>query len=281
MSSQSPRQSASGEILGPSSRRALLRRAGLVAVGGTALSLAGAANFATAFAATGNCPDSTLDILNAALTAEQLATTFYYLGVAGPNAGNLVEVHNSANLNYFQAALWQEFRHAQIFAGLGATSLAGSHPTFYFPANTFANDSAFLGVLNALETAFIGAYLAAIGEWAGDSTNALSNTYGFTGPQLAKIAGQFLGTEAEHRALGRVTGNVNPPNNLILEAAPFECVGSLTNASGTAVGALLPFVTGSGFPQGATGPYALPDPSQVKSAASPYDNLTNPGFASP
>jgi hypothetical protein len=265
-------------------RRGFLKAGG--ALGGAgALMATGGFSFSRAFASGGTATDTTLDILNAALTAEQLATTFYYQGVAGPRSSNLGSIHNANNLNYFQAALYQEYQHASIFSSLGATTLAGKDasgtPQFYFPAGSFKNSAAYLGVLDALETAFIGAYLAAIGEWAGDSSPALAQTYGFTGPQLAKIAGQFMGTEAEHRVLGRVTSGANPPNNLILEAAPYTQVGSPTNTNGTAVGALLPFVTGSGFAGGAEGPYSLPTNAQVTAAASPYTNLTNPGIAAP
>jgi hypothetical protein len=265
--------------LATSGRRAFLGRAGMAAGGAALLGLSSMGSFATAFASsTSLSPDTTQDILNAALTAEQLATTFYYRGLVGPNAENLVLVHNQANLNYFQAAVWQEHEHAALFSSVGAVSLAGSSPAFYFPTGTFKSDASFLAVLDALETAFIGAYLAAIGEWAGDSANAVASTGSFTPPQLAKIAGQIMGTEAEHRALGRVTLGVNPPNNLIYEAAPYVSVGSPTNASGTAVGTLLPFVTGgSGF----SGPFALPSTEKVRDAAGKYTNLVNPGLAGP
>lgn len=258
-------------------RRTFLVRAGL-AGGGVAALLAGA-RFNTAFAdSPSGYTDTTVDILRAALTAEQLATTFYYQGIAGPTAPNLGPVHNANNLNYFQAALWQEYQHASIFASLGVSSLAGSAPQFYFPTGAFANAANFLAVLDALETAFIGAYLAAIREWANPaSAAAMSVPSGFTAWQLAEVAGQFLGTEAEHRALGRVTSGMNPPNNLILEQAPFTFVGSGTNTNGTAVGALLPFVAGgSGF---STAAYPMPSASQISAAASPYTNLTNPGLA--
>lgn len=256
------------------SRGQFLRQAGLVAGGVAVLS---AATFTSAFAATdAACPDTTSDILNAALTAEQLATTFYYNGLL---ASTLPKVHSNANLNYFQAALWQEYQHASLFASVGATTLAGgSPPQFYFPTNVFVYDAVFLGVLDVLETIFIAAYTAAIGAWAGDAPNAVSSTGSFTGPQLAKIAGQILGTEAEHRALGRVAQGVNPPNNLIVERAPFECVGSPTNSSGTAVGALLPFVTGG---NGFTGPYVLPGATDISTAASPYNTLVFPPLAQP
>lgn len=266
-----------GEAASSASRRGFIKRAGLVAAGATAL--LGGVTFSTAFADSSSCTDTTTDILRAALTAEQLATTFYYQGVAGPRASNLGPVHNANNLNYFQAALWQEYQHASIFASLGVASLAGANPQFYFPTNAFDKADTFLAVLDALETAFVAAYLAAIRTWADPTSPAATSVpSGFSAPQLAEIAGQLLGTEAEHRALGRVASGTNPPNNLILEQALFSCVGTPTDANGTAVGALLPFVAGgSGF----AGPYVLPSGSQIATAASPYTNLTNPGLATP
>jgi hypothetical protein len=260
-------------------RREFLRKAGMVTGGVAALSFGGLTGLAKAGAQGGSGGDTTQDIVNAALTAEQLATTFYYYGLLAAQLGQLPNVENMNNLNYFQAALWQEYEHATIFATVGGKSLAGPKPMFYFPNGVFEKQGLFFHVLDALETAFIGAYIAAIGEWAGDSPAAVSTVpSGFTAPQLAKIAGQFLGTESEHRALGRVANNENPPNNLILERAPYTQVGSPSNTNGTAVGTLLPFVTGG---TGFEGPYAMPTKSEVINAAAPYVNLIMPGFAAP
>ena len=180
----------------------------------------------TALACSG--ADSTGSIINAALTAEQIATAFYYQGVAGPTAPRLGPVHNNNNLNYFQAALWQEYQHTQILSSLGATSLTQSvTPTLYFPNGTFDNAGSFLSLLDTLENAFIGAYLAAVNYWATTSK-----------PVYAEAAAQIMGVEAEHRALGRVTSGSNPPNNLVLEDALFTSVSA-------AVPVLLPFVEGA------------------------------------
>lgn len=175
--------------------------------------------------------DSTQSIINAALTAEQIATSFYYQGVAGPTASRLGPVHNNNNLNYFQAALYQEYQHIQLLSSLGATSLTGSSaPTLYFPDGTFDKASSFLSLLDTLENAFIGAYLAAVNYWSTNSALV-----------YAEAAAQIMGVEAEHRALGRVASGSNPPNNLVLEDAAFASVSD-------AVPALLPFVEGgSGF----------------------------------
>ena len=197
---------------------------------------------ASAHAASG---DSTQSIIDAALTAEQIATAFYYQGIAGPSASRLGPVHNNNNLNYFQAALYQEYQHIQLLASLGATSLTGSAtPTIYFPTGTFQKSGSFLALLDTLENAFIGAYLAAVNYWA--TTSA---------PVYAEAAAQIMGVEAEHRALGRVTSGSNPPNNLVLEDALFESVSD-------AVPVLLPFVQGG---SGYTG-VSFPSDTQIKSA---------------
>lgn len=175
--------------------------------------------------------DSTQSIINAALTAEQVATAFYYTGVAGPTAARLGPVHDDNNLNYFQAALYQEYQHIQLLSNLGAESLTGSGaPTLYFPNGTFEKAGSFLSLLDTLENAFIGAYLAAVNYWATNSA-----------PVYAEAAAQIMGVEAEHRALGRVASGSNPPNNLVLEDALFTSVSD-------AVPVLLPFVEGgSGY----------------------------------
>jgi|DewCreStandDraft_2_1066082.scaffolds.fasta_scaffold00290_19 hypothetical protein len=260
-------------------RSTLLRRGGLIAGGAALLAMVQPISFPQAFAQTAGCPESTTDILNAALTAEQLATTFYYQALVG-GPPRLQVVHDEEKRPYFQAALWEEFQHAALFSSVGAKSLAGPSPRFYFPAPTFSSSTQFLRVLDALETAFISAYIAAIGAWAGASPNAVSSTGSFTPAQLAKIAAQILGIEAEHRVLGRDAGGEEVPNNLILERALFSCVGSATNTSGTAVGALLPFVTGG---PGFAGPYTMPSEEQVRSAVGSViiAKVINPGLASP
>lgn len=56
-------------------------------------------------------------------------------------------------------------------------------------------------------------------------------------PDLAVLAGQLLGVEAEHRTLGRLIAGLHPPNNLTLEPASFAEI----DAADTA---LRPFLTG-------------------------------------
>ena len=209
--------------------------------------------------ASASSSDTTQGILNAAVTAEQIATVLYYEAVAGPNAPQLGPVHNHNNLNYFQAALWQEYQHIQLLSARGGASLTGSaSPTIYFPSSAFNNSASFLSLLDTLENAFIGAYLAAVSFWASQSL-----------PGFAEDAAQIMGSEAEHRALGRVASGSNPPNNLSVEAAPFRSVSQ-------AVPALVPFVQGgSGYTA-----YTFPTDARIRAAATPgiIQSISDPGL---
>ncbi len=207
------------------------------------------------------CGESVQDILNAALVAERLATTFYYTGLttraitgdhrvagyaANPNA--VSRNGDPANVAYLQAALDQENRHARILSDLGATA---PYKEFYFPTSTFdqigytSMPDTFLWSIDHLETTFISAYLAAI-----DRFGALGRY------DLALLAARFLGVECEHRALYRVIAGDDPADNVTLEVASFACIGD-------AVQALTPFLTGNGFPAGATAAIPLPEPAHI------------------
>lgn len=219
-----------------------------VTLGGLAEPVLGAV---PAFAATG---ESTTEIINYALTAEQLATTFYYTALQ--NSTSLPMTNNQDNQPYVRAALDEEYYHVQLLSNAGAISVAGNYPQFYFPSGTFSNDNTFVSVLEALETAFIEAYLAGIYQFATDGRN-----------DLAVLAGQIMGIEAEHRVLGRVILNKSVPNNLSLEQAP---------PSGSTVAnvaqALVPFLS-----KGANtdGPYAMPTDQQIMAAVSGVRNPNN------
>ena len=208
------------------------------------------------------CGESVQDIINTALIAEQLATTFYYTGLTSravmsdartagssgdPNA--VAGDGDPRNVAFLQAALDQEQKHAQILATAGAAS---SFKSFYFPASTFeelgytSKVGTYLWVLDHLETAFIGAYLSA------------ANRFGVLGrPDLAVFALRILAVECQHRALYRVISRDDPADNVTLEVADFSCVAD-------AAGVLAPFLTGHGFP-GAAGP-AIPIPKPDETA---------------
>jgi Ferritin-like domain len=246
------------------SSRVWARRTFLQAAAATGLALAGAEPLA-ALAATprplAGCGESVQEIVNTALVAEQLATTFYYAGLTAPAvlrdrrlAGSSGDPNavapdgNAVNVAFLQAALDQEQKHAQVLANAGATS---PFRQFYFPATTFdrlgftSEVGTYLWVLDHLETAFIGAYLAA------------AMRFGELGRiDLAVFALRVLGVECQHRALYRVVSHDDPADNVTLEVVNFDCVGN-------AVPLLTPFLTGHGFPGGAGPAIPIPTPAQT------------------
>lgn len=251
-------------------RRAFVRQAGLLGLGAA---VSGALLTTPQARADEDWPqskDTTAEIFTAFLIAEDLATTFYYNGLIGtviqdPNlagpGGSATDVTSSGNLGnveYIRAALTEEISHANLFrrALTGSASGAGKDPyqTFYFPNGTFNTLPAFLSILNALENAFIGAYLVVIQEFSAKA--ALARARALRGPdarysaedyeEFATVAGSILGIECEHRVLGRVIGNNNPANNLSYEQT--DGLTSIYNGSKSAVVALTPFLTASTGP---------------------------------
>ncbi len=254
-------------------RRRFLQATGIAGMGAAATALIGGS--ATALAAQELTPktsssavsdpvtkDTPAQIFTAALIAEDLATTFYYNGLVGaviqdPNlagpGGTATQVSSSGNLgnvDYLRAALSEEIAHADLFRALLSISGSASDPvqTFYFPAGVFDTLGPFIATLEALENAFIGAYLAAIHEFARMSGVAGTGS-DFTSAQLsyyAEVAAAILGIESEHRVLGRVISNSNPANNRNYETV--DGIRSVYNGSHSAVVALTPFLTASTGP---------------------------------
>lgn len=242
-----------------------------VAAMGTGLAIASAAPerlWAASPRRATDCAESVQDIIDAALTAERLAVTFYYQGltsrsivsdtrVAGSSANiNAVAADGSPeNVAYLRAALDQEFEHAQILAAAGARS---PYHQFYFPDASFEqlgftnHVGTYLWVLDHLETAFIGAYIAAMKRLA-----ALGH------PDLAVLAVRILGVESQHRALYRAISVDDPADNVTLEVAEFACVGD-------AVDVLKPFLTGQGFPSHATPAIPMPTQEQTVRVIGPF-----------
>ncbi len=213
--------------------------------------------------------DTVKEIFTAALIAEDLASTFYYNAMIGPviqdpnlagpggSATNVSSTGNAGNVNYLQAALTEEIDHANLFRSLLGISASSGDPvqTFYFPAGAFDTLGTFLGLLNALENAFIGAYLNAIQEFAMKSAGIRDDWWWdrdgarYSAVQLdyyAKVAATIMGIEAKHRVLGRVIGNNNPANNLAYEQT--DGLNAVYNGPKSAVAALAPFLTSSTGP---------------------------------
>jgi len=262
-------------------RREFLNQAALAGMGAAATAITlGSAGTAHAEQASSaqlasemeQAKDQVADIFTAALIAEDLATTFYYNGLIGkviqdPNlagpGGSATQVGgngNAGNVNYLQAALSQEIDHANLFRSLLGIAKPANDPvqTFYFPSGSFDTLAAFTGLLDALENAFIGAYLNAIQEFTmktlyrrvdQNSADSVADGKTYSAEQMAyfaKVSGTILGVESEHRVLGRVISNTNPANNLAYEQT--DGLTAVYNGPNSAVAALTPFLSASTGP---------------------------------
>ncbi len=214
--------------------------------------------------------DTVAEIATAALIAEDLATTFYYNGLvgaviqdpslAGPggSADSVTSVGDQGNVNYIQAALSEEISHANLLRSLLGIAKSTSDPvqTFYFPAGTFDTIGPFLGMLDALENAFIGAYLNAVQEFSrmaadvrGKQDRHEWHDTRYSAEQLiylAKVSASIMGIECEHRVLGRDLSNSRPANNRLYETT--DGITAVYNGANSAVVALTPFLTSSTGP---------------------------------
>jgi hypothetical protein len=129
---------------------------------------------------------SDLDILQLALTAEYLAADAYTRSLFGGFQG-LVK-------DYLEAALAQEEAHVkalrETIQALGSRPV--ERPNFTYPIEFGPrNQLGILRLLNALEDAFVGAYLGAL--------PLIGNK------DVLKAAGAILGNEAAHRATVRAS----------------------------------------------------------------------------
>ncbi|HZU11543.1 MAG TPA: ferritin-like domain-containing protein [Chloroflexota bacterium] len=200
----------------------------LATLGAGTIAAAGLPSLASAQSST----ETVQDIINIADTAEHLAITL--LTAAVNNASTLGI--SGLVLDVVQAALVEEVYHAEFLESAGAKTLTD---TFTVPDPKILTDfTTFFNTVQTLETAFVGAYLAAVGEFT--SLNQ---------PTLAKYAFEIGAVEAEHRTLARAalalasssnTADV-PPNNVAFESRPFNTVGDAAKALQTAG-----FIGGSG-----------------------------------
>jgi len=255
-------------------RRSFLTRAGLVGLSATAAAfLPGMPVRAESDPSDNLSKDTVVEIFTAALIAEDLATTFYYNALAGPvimdpnlagpggSATNVTSGGNLGNVEYFRAALSQEIAHADLLRALigGKGPTHDPFKTFYYPAGAFEAIGTFTAVLDALESAFIGAYLAATLEFAqmaADTKSGVATYKDYKGDiyssreleYFAQVAASIMGIEAGHRVLGRVVSNSNPANNRNYEST--DGLTSVYNGSSSAVVALTPFLSpGTGLRQ--------------------------------
>lgn len=262
--------------------------------------------------------DTAANILTAALIAESLAITTYYTALSSTgvitdanlagSGGTAIAVSASGsqvNVGYLQGALLEEVSHAQVLRSLlglptngSGDAAAGIPQTFYYPTGTFDTLTGFVPILLALETAFIGAYMTAVEEFASmaaayngfsaTQANPASKGNNLTVADLvlyAKVSSSILGVESEHRALVRGIPNVSlaspmyagmnllPANNENYEITD-GLTGLITSVSGdattTAAAALTPFIAAG------TNPVSVPS---VATQAS-FSTVVNASIAS-
>ncbi len=208
-----------GSFLERRSRRSLLKGAAVGAVGVTGLAAAGAgllssmphgAAHAAMASNSSKCVDSIQTIFTVARTAERLAVTFYENGMAHFDELGITGDAEDA----ITAALVEEQIHERFFASNGGGVLTSD---FSFPhgPDTFTNLSLFIETQQQLEGVFDSAFLVAIREFA-----QLGR------PDLAEIAGQVATVEAEHRALGRFIGGLEPADNWVFSPVLIPSVGA-------------------------------------------------------
>jgi hypothetical protein len=182
--------------------------------------------------------DSDQSIIDIADTAEHLAVT--YLGYVLANANLPANVQT-----ILAAARYEEQVHLQVLESLGAKPLT---TTFSLPGGDLTyvtNGTKALQTIEAAEGIFVGAYLAAVADFASRSNW-----------KFAQYAAEIMGVEAEHRTLVRLALTQQPPNNLAFEDASVPSVGA---AAGLL--AKIGFLSPSG-----TNSYAYPGPGTYAQA---------------
>jgi hypothetical protein len=137
----------------------------------------------------GDTPQTMLDL---AATAETFACVHYFTAINSAEALGLTD----QEVNWLKSFLDAELKHKQFLEANGAKPLATE---FFVPENLFSDRQLFVDTSNTAENWFIAAYLAATRRFA-----ELGE------PLLAATTAQVSGVEAEHQALIRLMGGLQP-----------------------------------------------------------------------
>lgn len=212
------------------SRRSLLK--GAVAGGASLLTFNELFGYNRVFGQTSG--DDVQTILNLAATSEMYATTHYYTVLTESDIALTPD-----EVETLKGFLDAELQHLEyLFANNGEPLTQ----EYYIPEAVYNDREQFATITEQLETAFVGAYLAACRQFA-----ALGL------PLLAGTAAQVVAIEQEHLALVRGIGGLRP-NNASLGKAVFYNVSD-------AVPALQPFFEGG---PGYTGPIRWPGADAIR-----------------
>lgn len=173
-------------------RAALLKRAAVGVVAASALGELARPAFAMSEA------DTVESVVTTAVTAEALAVTYLTGVIEGLGGKEPVKRF----LPVLKAANAAEYDHYKVLRSLGAKPLTTK---FWAPTAALQPDGVF-PTIEAAETVFVNAYLVGITVFSKAGKN-----------DLARYAGEILGTEAEHRALARFAQG-KLPNNRAFES---------------------------------------------------------------
>ncbi|MDZ4768724.1 MAG: hypothetical protein SGJ24_06315 [Chloroflexota bacterium] len=181
--------------------------------------------------------DDLQTIINLAATAETFATTHYLASINGAADLGL----SDPELAYMKAGFLAEQDHLELLVSLGAVPVVTE---FYVPPTLFSDRDLWSTITEVAETAFVGAYLAAVRIW---SQSPDTTAFAVTAAQIAAV-------EETHRVFARSVGMNRLANNT--SYAQFTAF----NVS-SVVPTLQPFLDGSG--EGFVGPVAAPTAEQI------------------
>ncbi|MGH7189537.1 MAG: ferritin-like domain-containing protein [Acetobacteraceae bacterium] len=142
--------------------------------------------------------DTVESVVTTAVTAEALAVTYLTGVIEGLGKKEPVKKF----LPVLKAANAAEYDHYKILRSLGAKPLT----TKFWAPNAALTPAGVFPTIEAAETVFVNAYLVGITVFSKAGK-----------PDLARYAGEILGTEAEHRALARFAQG-KLPNNRAFES---------------------------------------------------------------
>jgi len=233
------------------SRRSLLKSSAILG-GGSLLGFSQLFGAARIFGQDMAADDDLQTIINLASTAELFATTHYLAAING--AGDLGL--DDAQVAYLKAAFISEQDHYELLVSLGAAPVVSE---FYVPETLFSDKALFTATTQVAETAFVGAYLAAVRIF---SQSADTTPYAVTCAQIAAV-------EQTHLALIRQIGGMLANNTSYAQYTAW-------NVS-SVVPTLQPFLDGSG--EGFVGPVAAPSADDVAAIRAEAEMLgyDNPG----
>ena len=233
------------------SRRSLLKGSAILG-GGTLLSFNQLFGAARIFGQEMAADDDLQTIINLASTAELFATTHYLAAINNATDLGL----SDEEVAYLKAAFISEQDHYELLVSLGAAPVASE---FYVPETLFSDKALFAATTEVAETAFVGAYLAAVRTF---SNSADTTPYAVTCAQIAAV-------EQTHLAIVRDIGGKLSNNTSYAQYTAY-------NVS-SVVPTLQPFLDGSG--EGFIGPVAPPTADEVAAIRAEAEMLgyDNPG----